>query len=476
MAGPQRIIPVILSGGTGTRLWPVSRQTFPKQFWPLISGKTMLMETALRAATPEFAAPVIVTNQDHRFVVAEQLREAGIEGARILLEPKGRNSAPAIAAAALLAAETNPDAVLWIMAADAAIADQQALGQAVKRGAAAAAAGYFVTFGMRPTAPETGYGYIAQGAAMLELDGVFKLDRFIEKPSAEKAAKLLQSDRNLWNSGMFMATAGLLLAELERHAPEVLAAVRAAMDSRTADLDFIRLGTAAFEASPNISIDYAVAEKTDKAVVVPAAIGWSDVGSWSALAEIADKDPQGNVGVGDVCIEDSQNCYARSDGTITALLGVKDLVVVTTQDAVLVAHKDHTQNVKKIVDRLKREGRAEADTHNRIYRPWGFYERLILGDRFQVKRIVVLPGHKLSLQKHYHRAEHWVVVTGCASVTCDQEITMVRENESIYLPLGAIHRMENPGRIPLTVIEVQSGPYLGEDDIVRYEDTYGRAS
>jgi mannose-1-phosphate guanylyltransferase/mannose-1-phosphate guanylyltransferase/mannose-6-phosphate isomerase len=476
MSGPQRIIPVILSGGTGTRLWPVSRQTFPKQFWPLISGKTMLMETALRAATPEFAAPVIVTNQDHRFVVAEQLREAGIEGARILLEPKGRNSAPAIAAAALLAAETNPDAVLWIMAADAAIGDQQALGQAVKRGAAAAAAGYFVTFGMRPTAPETGYGYIAQGAAMLELDGVFKLDRFIEKPSAEKAAKLLQSDRNLWNSGMFMFTASLLLAELEQHAPEVLKAVRAAMDSRTADLDFIRLGTAAFEASPNISIDYAVAEKTDKAVVVPAAIGWSDVGSWSALAEIADKDAHGNVGVGDVCIEDSENCYARSDGTITALLGVKDLVVVTTQDAVLVAHKDHTQNVKKIVDRLKREGRAEADTHNRIYRPWGFYERLILGDRFQVKRIVVLPGHKLSLQKHYHRAEHWVVVTGCASVTCDQEITMVRENESIYLPLGAIHRMENPGRIPLTVIEVQSGPYLGEDDIVRYEDTYGRAS
>ena len=476
MSGPQRIIPVILSGGTGTRLWPVSRQTFPKQFWPLISGKSMLMETALRAATPEFAAPVIVTNQDHRFVVAEQLREASIEGARILLEPKGRNSAPAIAAAALLAAETNPDAVLWIMAADAAIGDQQALGQAVKRGAAAAAAGYFVTFGMRPTAPETGYGYIAQGAAMLELDGVFKLDRFIEKPSAEKAAKLLQSDRNLWNSGMFMFTASLLLAELEQHAPEVLKAVRAAMDSSTADLDFIRLGTAAFEASPNISIDYAVAEKTDKAVVVPAAIGWSDVGSWSALAEIADKDAHGNVGIGDVCIEDSENCYARSDGTITALLGVKDLVVVTTQDAVLVAHKDHTQNVKKIVDRLKREGRAEADTHNRIYRPWGFYERLILGDRFQVKRIVVLPGHKLSLQKHYHRAEHWVVVTGCASVTCDQEVTMVRENESIYLPLGAIHRMENPGRIPLTVIEVQSGPYLGEDDIVRYEDTYGRAS
>jgi mannose-1-phosphate guanylyltransferase/mannose-6-phosphate isomerase len=476
MAGPQRIIPVILSGGSGTRLWPVSRKTFPKQFWPLISNKTMLVETALRAATPEFTAPIVVTNQDHRFVVAEQLREAGVEGAQILLEPKGRNSAPAIAAAALLAAETNPDAILWIMAADAAIGDPEALAAAVKRGAAAAAAGYFVTFGMHPTAPETGYGYIAQGTAMAELDGVFKLDRFIEKPNAEKAVKLLQSGRNLWNSGMFMFTASLLLAELEQYAPEVLIAVTAAMTDRTADLDFIRLGASAFESSPDISIDYAVAEKTGKAVVVPASIGWSDVGSWSALAEIADKDANGNVAIGDVFFEDSQNSYARSDGTITALLGVKDVVVVTTQDAVLVAHKDHTQNVKKIVDRLKREGKSEADTHNRIYRPWGFYERLILGDRFQVKRIVVLPGQKLSLQKHYHRAEHWVVVTGCANVTCDQEVTMVRENESIYLPLGAVHRMENPGKIPLTVIEVQSGPYLGEDDIVRFEDTYGRAS
>jgi mannose-1-phosphate guanylyltransferase/mannose-6-phosphate isomerase len=476
MAKPQRIIPVILSGGSGTRLWPVSRKSFPKQFWPLISSKTMLVETALRAATPQFTAPIIVTNQDHRFVVAEQLREAGIEGARILLEPKGRNSAPAIAAAALLATETNPDAILWIMAADAAITDQQALAKAIESGAAAAAAGYFVTFGMHPTAPETGYGYIAQGAKMVELEGVFKLDRFIEKPTAEKAVKLLASGHNLWNSGMFMFQAAVVLAELEQHAPEVLTAVRAAMADRVVDLDFIRLGAAAFEASPDISIDYAVAEQTDKAVVVPAAIGWSDVGSWAALAEIAPKDENGNVAVGEVFFEDSQNSYARSDGIITALLGVKDVVVVTTQDAVLVAHKDHTQDVKKIVDRLKREGRAEADTHNRIYRPWGFYERLILGDRFQVKRIVVLPGHKLSLQKHYHRAEHWVVVTGCASVTCDAEVTMVRENESIYLPLGAVHRMENPGRIPLTVIEVQSGPYLGEDDIVRFEDTYGRAS
>jgi mannose-1-phosphate guanylyltransferase/mannose-1-phosphate guanylyltransferase/mannose-6-phosphate isomerase len=472
----KQIVPVILSGGSGTRLWPVSRKSFPKQFWPLISGKTMLVETALRAAGPGFTPPIVVTNQDHRFVVAEQLREAGITGARVLLEPKGRNSAPAIAAAALLAAETNPDAILWVMAADAAISDLDALSEAVKRGAAAAAAGYFVTFGMHPTAPETGYGYIAQGAAMIDLEGVFKLDRFIEKPNPDKAVKLLQSGRNLWNSGMFMFSAKVLLAETELHAPQVLQAVEAAWASKSSDLDFIRLGAEAFEASPDISIDYAIAEKTDKAVVVPASIGWSDVGSWAALAEIAAKDASGNVAIGEVVIEDSQNSYARSDGIITALLGVKDVVVVTTQDAVLVAHKDHAQNVKKIVDRLKRDNKSEADTHNRIYRPWGFYERLILGDRFQVKRIVVWPGHKLSLQKHYHRAEHWVVVTGCASVTCDNEITMVRENESIYLPLGAVHRMENPGRIPLTVIEVQSGPYLGEDDIVRFEDTYGRAS
>ena len=434
----------------------------------------MLVETALRAASAEFTSPIVVTNQEHRFVVAEQMREAGIGGAQILLEPKGRNSAPAITAAALLAAETNPDAILWIMAADAAISDPVALSQAIHRAAAAAAAGYFVTFGMHPTAPETGYGYIAQGAPMADLEGVFKLDRFIEKPTAEKAVTLLQSGRNFWNSGMFMFSAKVLLSEVELYAPEVLHAVTAAMQSRVADLDFIRLGAPAFESSPDISIDYAVAEKTDKAVVVPAAIGWSDVGSWAALSDIAHKDADGNVAMGDVIMEDTQNSYARSDGAVTALLGVKDIIVVTTQDAVLVAHKDHAQNVKKVVDRLKREGRPEADAHNRTYRPWGFYERLILGDRFQVKRIVVWPGHKLSLQKHFHRAEHWVVVTGCASVVCDASVTMVRENESIYLPLGAIHRMENPGKIPLTVIEVQSGPYLGEDDIVRFEDTYGR--
>jgi mannose-1-phosphate guanylyltransferase/mannose-1-phosphate guanylyltransferase/mannose-6-phosphate isomerase len=469
-----KIVPVILSGGSGTRLWPVSRKSFPKQFWPLLSEQSLLAETALRANSPGFTPPIVVANQEHRFVVAEQLRNAGIKDPQILLEPSGRNSAPAIAAAALLAAETNPDAVLWIMAADASINDLAALQTALKSAAAAARAGYLVTFGMKPTGPETGYGYVTEGAPIDNLPGVFSVYRFIEKPDAAHAEALLKEGNNFWNSGMFMFKAGMMLAEMERLAPDVLSAVQAAMSGRTTDLDFVRLGAAAFEAAPDISIDYAIVEKTDKAAVVPAALGWSDVGSWAALAEIAPKDHHGNVASGEVLLEDVTNSYARSDGAMTALLGVRDLVVVTTKDAVLVAHKNESQNVKKIVDRLKKMKRPEAETHNRTYRPWGFYESLIQGDRFQVKRIVVWPGQKLSLQKHFHRAEHWVVVAGCAAVTCDSEVRMVHENESIYLPLGCVHRMENPGKIPLTVIEVQSGTYLGEDDIVRLEDTYGR--
>ena len=470
----QQIVPVILSGGSGTRLWPVSRKSFPKQFWPLIGQNSMLAETALRAAGPSFTPPIIVTNQDHRFVVAEQLREAGIKNPKILLEPAGRNSAPAIAAAALLAAETNPSAILWIMAADAAITDLAALHKAMEQGAAAAAENFFVTFGIKPTAPETGYGYIAQGPALENLENAFQLARFIEKPTAAKAAKLITDPKNFWNSGMFMFTAEFILAELERLAPEILIAVRAAMKSRASDLDFIRLGPE-FTTAPDTSIDYAIAEKTAKAAVVPAAIGWSDVGSWSALAEIGPKDESQNTSLGETILIDTKNSYARSDGIVTALLGVENIVVVTTKDAVLVAHKDHTQDVKKIVETLKAQKRPEADSHNRMYRPWGFYESLIHGDRFQVKRIVVLPGEKLSLQKHFHRSEHWVVVAGVALVTRDAETQLIHENESIYLPVGAIHRMENPGKIPLTLIEVQSGPYLGEDDIVRFEDTYGRS-
>jgi mannose-1-phosphate guanylyltransferase / mannose-6-phosphate isomerase len=474
-SGVAQVVPVILSGGTGTRLWPVSRKSYPKQFWPLISHRSMIQETALRATGEGFAPPLVVCNQEHRFVVAEQLREAGISDARIVLEPVGRNSAPAIAAAALLVVREDPQAVLWMMASDAAIGDLAAMRQALAAAVASACQGRVVTFGMRPTAPETGYGYIEVGEPLPDAAGVHVLARFVEKPDAAAAAALVASGRHLWNSGMFVFRAETLIEEMEAHAPEVMKAVRQAVEKAVRDLDFIRLDPGTFAASPNISIDYAVAERTHRAAVVPADLGWSDVGSWGALWELGKKDAGGNVGDGDVLFEGAENCYARSDGILTAVLGLKDAVVVVTEDAVLAMHRDRAQDVKAVVDRLQAEGRSEARAHNREYRPWGFYEGLISGDRFHVKRIVVRPGHKLSLQKHFHRAEHWVVVQGSALVTRDAEEMLVRENESIYLPLGCVHRLENPGRIPLTLIEVQSGSYLGEDDIVRLEDSYGRS-
>ena len=473
--GSSLIVPVILSGGSGTRLWPVSRESFPKQLWPLVSDSTLLQETAARAVGPGFASPVIVCNHEHRFLIAEQLREASIPSPRILLEPCGRNSAPAIAAAALLVSEQAPDAVLWMMAADSAITRTDAMGEALARAVAAAHAGRIVTFGMKPTSPETGYGYIEVGEAIANAPGAYLVKRFVEKPDCATALSLVADDRHLWNSGMFVFTARTLLAEMAIYAPDVLAAVRRALDTRSSDLDFIRLGTEAFAGCPNISLDYAVAERTKLAAVVPADLGWSDVGSWSALWELGTKDDAGNVAVGDVLLEAATNCYARSDGMLTAVVGLTDAIVVTTEDAVLAMHRDRAQDVKKIVERLRASGRHEARSHNRAYRPWGFYESLINADRFQVKRIVVKPGEKLSLQKHFHRAEHWVVVAGTAVVTRDAEEVLVRENESIYLPLGCVHRLSNPGRIPLELIEVQSGAYLGEDDIVRIEDTYGRA-
>jgi mannose-1-phosphate guanylyltransferase/mannose-6-phosphate isomerase len=472
--GADTVVPVILSGGSGTRLWPVSRESFPKQFWPLVSEHSMIEDTARRACGEGFAPPIVVCNQEHRFLAAEQLRLAGLDGARIVLEPVGRNSAPAIAAAALLVAEQRPDAVLWMMAADAAITDVATLHRLLASAVAAARAGSIVTFGMRPTALETGYGYIEVGEPMPGLPGVRALTRFIEKPDAATAATLVASGRHLWNSGMFVFTAATLLTELERYAPDVLAAVRLAVAGRVQDLDFIRLAAEPFRACPNISLDYAVAERTARAVVVPADIGWSDVGSWGALWELGRKDGAGNVTVGDVLLEASKNCYVRSDGILTAVVGLQDTVVVVTDDAVLAMHRDRAQDVKKVVDRLRAAGRHEAVAHNRHYRPWGFHEGLIAGDRFQVRRIVVRPGHKFATQKHYHRAEHWVVVQGTALATCDGETRLVRENESIYLPIGSAHRVENPGRIPLTLIEVQSGSYLGEDDVERLDTAYGQ--
>jgi mannose-1-phosphate guanylyltransferase/mannose-1-phosphate guanylyltransferase/mannose-6-phosphate isomerase len=468
------IVPVILSGGTGSRLWPLSREAFPKQFWPLLSARSMMQETASRARGPGFAPPIVVGGEQHRFLVAEQLREAGIEGARILLEPEGRNSAPAIAAAAVLIAETAPEAVLWIMAADAAIGDLPALHAALAQAAVAARAGWIATFGMRPDAPETGYGYIEAGAPLPGLDGVAAVARFVEKPDAIRAAAFLADGRHLWNSGMFVATAATLLAELASHAPEVLAAARAAVAGATRDLDFIRLAPEAFRRAPSISIDYAVMERTARAAVVPSDLGWSDVGSWDSLWKASPRDAAGNAVSGPVEMLDTANCYVRSEGILTAVLGLNDAVVVVTDDAVLATTRDRAQDVKRLVERLRAKGNRHATEHRRMYRPWGHYEGLIMGDRFQVKQIVVRPGGRLSLQKHHHRAEHWVVVRGTARVQRDAESILLTENQSVYLPLGCVHRLENPGMIPLALIEVQVGSYLGEDDIVRIEDTYGR--
>ena len=474
MSQPAGIVPVILSGGSGTRLWPVSRESFPKQLWPLVSEHTMLQDTALRGVGAKFAPPIVVCNQEHRFLIAEQMREAGIHDAQIVLEPVGRNSAPAITAAALLATELNPKAILWMMAADAAMQDTTALQAALAQAVTAAEAGRIVTFGMKPHRAETAYGYLEPGAEIGGCPGVHELTRFVEKPDAATATTLFAGGKHLWNSGMFVFRADIMLAEMERYAPDVLAAMQAAVQARTHDLDFIRLDATAFAASPNISLDYAVAERTTRAAVIPASLGWSDVGSWDALWEVSPKDDRGNASVGDVLLEGSTNCYVRSDGILTAVVGLEDVVVVVTEDAVLAMHKDRAQDVKQVVDRLRKAKRHEAVAHNLTYRPWGFYESLIQGNRFQVKRIVVQPGAQLSLQKHFHRAEHWIVVSGVALVTRDNEEVMVRENESIYLPLGCVHRMANPGKIPLTLIEVQSGSYLGEDDIIRIEDTYGR--
>ena len=468
------IVPVILSGGTGTRLWPLSREGYPKQFWPLAAARTMLQETAARASGAGFAPPMVVCGEAHRFLVAEQLREAGVGAARIVLEPVARNSAAAIAAAAVLVGEEQPDAVLWIMAADAAITDVAALLGALAPAAAAARAGRIATFGIRPTRPETGYGYIEAGPELAAAEGAREVARFLEKPDAATAATLVAGGRHLWNSGMFVATARTLLAELAAHAPAVLEAARAAVADGTRDLDFVRLG-AGFAAAPSISVDHAVMERTALAAVVPCDPGWSDVGSWDALWDIAAKDAQGNATTGPVSTLRARNCFVRSEGILTAVIGLEDVVLVVTDDAVLACHRAQAQDVKTLVERLKAQGRKEATEHRRVYRPWGSYEGVAHGARFQVKRIVVRPGAKLSLQKHYHRAEHWVVVAGTAIVERDQERILLRENESVYLPLGCVHRLENPGMIPLTLIEVQSGPYLGEDDIVRIEDTYGRA-
>ncbi|NUB24865.1 mannose-1-phosphate guanylyltransferase/mannose-6-phosphate isomerase [Azospirillum brasilense] len=473
----SRIHPVILSGGAGVRLWPMSREQYPKQFLPLCSERSMLQDTAGRVSdAARFADPLIVCNQEHRFVIAEQMRQTGRGTARIVLEPVGRNTAPAAAVAALIVAEQDPDGQILLLPADHAIQDQDAFLQAVATASAAAASGHLATFGIVPTAPETGYGYIRRGGAVEGHGGAFRVAAFVEKPPREQAERYLAEKDFFWNSGMFLLPVRQYLAELERWAPAVLEACRTALARGRSDLDFFRLDEEAFAASPNISIDYAVMERTEAAAVVPCSIGWTDVGAWSALWEIGVKDQGGNVCHGDAVTWDSRGCYVRSeDGALVALLGMEDTVVVATEDAILVAAKDRAQDIKPLVEHLKTQGRSEPLLHRRVHRPWGFYQSLHAGDRFQVKRLTVSPGARLSLQKHYHRAEHWVVVNGTALVTRGDEQILLRENESVYIPLGTPHRLENPGKVPLNLIEVQSGSYLGEDDIVRFDDHYGRS-
>ena len=467
-----KIVPVVLSGGSGTRLWPLSRAALPKQLLPLVSDKSMLQETLNRlSGWASIAKPVVVCGNDHRFLVAEQLRELGIEPAEIILEPIGRNTAPAIAAAAMAI----EDGLMLVLPADHVIADIKAFEQAVIKAAVAAEQGMLVTFGIQPSGPETGYGYIQAGSAIESASGSFKVSRFVEKPDLQTAEKYVSSGDYFWNSGMFLFKPSVYLSELSKYHPEMVEQVKVSFENRYKDLDFCRLEEKSFSACPSESIDYAVMEKTELAAVVPVDMGWNDVGSWTALLEVQDKDCDGNVLRGDVYVNDVTDSLIRSESRLVAVIGVENLLVVETSDAVLIAHKDRAQDVKKVVDHLKAAKRKEHEVHARAYRPWGWYEGIDAGERFQVKRIMVKPGQSLSLQMHHHRAEHWVVVSGSAMITVDGNTKLFSENESTYIPIGSTHRLENPGKLPLHLIEVQSGSYLGEDDIVRFQDTYGRS-
>ena len=507
-----------MSGGSGSRLWPQSRSLYPKQFLPLVNEQTMFQNTVSRLeGLADMAAPLVIANEDHRFLVAEQFRQMGKDAAAIILEPVGRNTAPAVALAALKAFSLNhkgpvnvPDStgtstipggrtehkeepVLLVLAADHVIKDEAAFHRAVKAALPAALDGKLVTFGIVPDHAETGYGYIksvnhkgpvnvpdntgtpAIPGSRTKAQGIFCVDEFVEKPDRETAEKYLASGDYYWNSGMFMFKASRYLEELKAFRPDILAACEKAMEVEHPDLDFVRLNEEAFAGCPEDSIDYAVMEKTSDAVVVPLDAGWSDVGSWSSLWDISGKDQQGNATQGDVILHDTRNTYVRSEKKLIATVGVDNLVITESDDAILVSRKDRVQDVKKVVDSLKAEGRPEARLHRKVYRPWGAYDSIDHGVRFQVKHITVKPGAQLSLQKHYHRAEHWIVVRGTALVTNGDREILLSENESTYIPVGEVHRLENPGKVDLELIEVQSGSYLGEDDIVRLEDTYGRS-
>ncbi|MBH0073650.1 mannose-1-phosphate guanylyltransferase/mannose-6-phosphate isomerase [Pseudoalteromonas sp. NZS127] len=467
------ILPIIMAGGSGSRLWPLSRQQFPKQFLTLHGESSMLQATALRLSGLDHQAPMVICNEEHRFAVAEQFRANKIANSGIILEPVGRNTAPAIALAAFKALQEGSDPMLLVLAADHVIQDEVSFCQSVNLASEHANTGKLVTFGIVPTAPETGYGYIKRGE--LINDTGFTVADFVEKPDLATAENYLESGNYYWNSGMFLFKASRYLDELKSHQPDIYHACERAMADIQSDVDFVRVNKAAFELCPDDSIDYAVMEKTAQAVVVPMDCGWSDVGSWSALWEIENKDASGNVCRGDVISIDTSNSYINAQEKLVAVIGLADVVVVETKDAILVSKKSDVQKVKDIVNQLKTEDRSEFKSHREVYRPWGKYDSVDSGERFQVKRITVKPGAKLSVQMHHHRAEHWVVVSGTAKVTNGDKTILLTENQSTYIPIGVIHALENPGKVELELIEVQSGSYLGEDDIVRFEDKYGRA-
>jgi mannose-1-phosphate guanylyltransferase/mannose-6-phosphate isomerase len=461
-----------MCGGSGTRVWPESRETLPKQFIPLVGDTSTFQTTMAMLADPAFEKPIVVSNFDYRFLVADQLREIGAE-ADIVLEPVRRDSGPAVAVAAGLAARRSPDSIVVVLAADHVVRDQAGLVELCKTASEAAADGFIVTLGVKPDSPATGYGYLRPGAPISPGSNVLKLEAFVEKPDRETAQKYIDAGY-FWNSGNFIFRADVMQQEIAHFEPGIAEAAEAAINGATTDLGFLVLNAESFQRAPKKSIDYAVMEKTAKAALIPADIGWSDVGTWRAVWELSDRDASGNSIRGNALIMDSKNVHVRSDDTLTTVVGVDDIIVVSTQDAVLVLSHEHGDQVKTLVDRLKRENRREAGEHKRIFRPWGYYQSIDAGQRYQVKRIVVKPGERLSLQKHFHRAEHWIVVKGTAEVGRDEDTHLVHENESIYLPIGCKHRLSNPGKIDLELIEVQTGSYLGEDDIVRFEDAYNR--
>lgn len=465
------ILPVIMAGGSGSRLWPLSRQLFPKQFLNLHGNSTMLQSTVARLDGIDHQPPLIICNEEHRFVVAEQLRSAQLEHGQILLEPVGRNTAPAIALAAFNAINQGQDPLLLVLAADHVIQNAPAFIDAVQQAQQLASHNKLVTFGIKPTTPETGYGYIKASESKILFAQV---EQFVEKPDLATAQDYLNQGNYFWNSGMFMFKASVFLKELKQHRPDIYNACQSAMNNTTSDLDFIRIDKTAFELCPDDSIDYAVMEKTSHAMVVPMDANWSDIGSWSALWEIEDKDDNGNVSHGDTISVGTTNSYINAQNKLVTTVGLDNVVIVETKDAILVADKSEVQQVKDIVNMLKNEKRSEISEHREVYRPWGKYDSLDNGQRFKVKRITVKPGARLSTQMHHHRAEHWIVVTGTAKVIKDKEEVFLTENQSTYIPVGSVHSLENPGMVDLKLIEVQSGGYLGEDDIVRFDDKYGR--